>query len=123
MREVNSTSPRYIGTNSTKASIQKLLETSFLSFLLTTDAFSRTVRCANLVFSPNKRENDVFFSTGTSIIDALCKAQEGAVPSRLRKKVSKVTQVRISERLDGKVKLLWRLLRKCDISRCNNLIK
>ena len=91
MEEANTTSPRHIGTNSMKDFIWKLLETSFFSFLLTTNAFSRTVKSIDLGFSPKKRENDIFCSTGTGVADALCKTKEGVVPSMSRKKVSKVT--------------------------------
>ena len=90
MREVNATSPRHIGTNSIKDSIRKLLETYFL-FLLTIGALSQTERSVDLGFFPKKRENDIFFSTKVGVVDALCKIQGSVVPSRSRKKVSKVT--------------------------------
>ena len=68
------------------------------------------IRSVDLGFFPKKRENDAFSSNGIGVADTLCKKQEGVVPSRSRKKVTKVTQARISVRLKGKVKFSWRLL-------------
>ena len=80
------------------------------SHLLTTDALSKTDKGVDLGFLPKKRENNTFFSTRTGVVDALCKKQEGAAPSRSGKKVTKVTQARLFERLKGKVKISWRLV-------------
>ena len=71
MREANSTFPRNIGTNSMKDSIQKLLETYFLSFLLMTGALSKTEGSVNLGFFPKNKENNAFFSTEAGLVDAL----------------------------------------------------
>ena len=78
---------------------------------MTIDSFSKTVRSVDLGFLSKERENDAFFSTGPRVGDALCKTPKSTVPSRSRKKVTKVTHVRISGRLKGKVKFSWRLLR------------
>ena len=59
---------------------------------------------------PKEGENDAYWSTGTGVADALCKKHEGATPSRSRKKVTKVTQARLSRTLKGKVKFSWRQL-------------
>ena len=82
----------------------------FFSHLLTISTLSKTNKGADLGFFPKKRENYVFFSTGTGIADALCKKQEGAVPYRSRKKVTEMTQAMLSGRLKGKVKFSWRLI-------------
>ena len=92
-----------------EVSAWKLLET-FFSHLLTIDILRKTDKGTDLGFFPKKRENDIFFSTKTGIADALCKKKEGAIPSRSRKKVTRVTQVRLSGRLKGKVKFSWRML-------------
>ena len=74
------------------------------SHLLTIDALRKTNKSIDLGFFPKKRENDTFFSIGIGVADALCKKQEGVVPSRYGKKVTKVTQARLSGRLKGNVK-------------------
>ena len=84
----------------------------FCSHLLTTNALRKTMRSVDLGFLPNERENNAFFSIGSSVADALCKKQESAIPSRSGKKVTKVTQDRLSWRLKGKVKFSWRLISK-----------
>ena len=77
---------------------------------MTTDTLIYVVKSVDLGFFPKKRENDAFFSTGTSIANTQCKKHEGVAPSRSRKKVTKVTQAKISKRLKGKVKFSWSLL-------------
>ena len=104
VRKENATSPKHIGTNSMKDSIQKLLETSFFFFLLTTRTLSQTERSVDPGFFQKKRENDALYSTEAGVVDALCKIQGSAVPSRSGKKVSKVTQTKLSGRLTGNMK-------------------
>ena len=82
----------------------------FFSHLLTINALRKTDKGTNLGFFPKKRENNSFCSTRTDVIDALRKKQEGIIPSRSRKKVTKMNQVRLSGRLKGKVKFSWRML-------------
>ena len=82
----------------------------FFSHLLTIDALSKTVRSVDLGFFPKEGETDTLWSTRTGVTDALCKKHEGATPSRSGKKVTKVTQTRLSGRLKGKVKFSWRLI-------------
>ena len=84
----------------------------FFSHLLTTEALRKTVKSVDLGFLSKDGENDVVFSTGMGVVDALCKKQEGIIPSRSRKKLTKMTQGRISRRLKGKVKFSWRLISK-----------
>ena len=75
----------------------------FFSHFLTTDALSKTNKGADLGFFPNKGDNDAYGSTETGVADTLCKKYEGVVPSRYGKKVTKLTQIRISGRLKGNV--------------------
>ena len=82
----------------------------FFSHLLTTDTLRKTVKSVDLGFLPKSKENSAFCSTGIGVTNALCKKQEGVVPSRSGKKVTRVTQARLSRRLKGKVKLSWRLI-------------
>ena len=58
----------------------------FFSHLLTTDAFSKIVRSVDLDFLPKKRENGAFYSTGTGVVDALCKNMKAPLLLGLGKK-------------------------------------
>ena len=91
MREVNATSPRHIGTNSMKHSVQKLLETSFFPFQLIIGIFSQTRQSVDLGFFPEQRDIDASCSTEEGIADILCKIQKSAVLDRLGKKMVKMT--------------------------------
>ena len=71
---------------------------------MTIDAFRRTVRSVDLGYLSKQRENGTFYSIGSGVDDALCKTPKSVVPSRSRKKVTKVTHVRLFGRLKGKVK-------------------
>ena len=82
----------------------------FFSHLLTIGALRKIFSSVHLGFFPKKRENNTFCLTGSSVANTLCKKQEGVVPSRSGKKVTKMTQVRLSGRLKGKVKFSWRLI-------------
>ena len=110
MREVNATSPKNIGTNSMEDSPWKLPETSFFSHFLTVDALRRNDKGVNLGLLSKKGENNAYGSTVTSAFGALCKKHKGVIPSRYEKKMTKVTQDKISGRLKGNVKFSLRLI-------------
>ena len=65
---------------------------------MTIDAFSIIVKSIDLGFLSKEKENDAFFLTGSGIDDVLCKTPKSIVPSRSRKKVTKVSHARISGR-------------------------
>ena len=91
MRKANATSLKHIGTNPKEVSTWKVLETYFFSHLLTTDALSKTVKSVDLGFLSKERENGAFFSTESSVTNALCKKHEGTTPSRSKEKMTKLT--------------------------------
>ena len=76
----------------------------FFSHLLTTATLRKTVKSVDLGFLPKEGDNGASWSTVAGVHDTLCKKHEGTVPSRSGKKVTKVTQARLSGRLKGNVK-------------------
>ena len=76
----------------------------FFSHFLTIGAPSINDKGADLGFFPKKGDTDTYGSTVTGTVGALCKKNEGVVPSRYGKKMTKVTQASISGRLKGNVK-------------------
>ena len=103
MTKVNATSPKHIETNPTEASTRKLPETYFSHFL-TTNALTKTDKGIDLGFFPKNGDNGTYWSTKTDIVSALCKKNEGIVPSRYGKKVTKLTQIGPAGRLRGNMK-------------------
>ena len=79
---------------------------------MTISALGRNDKGVDLGFLSKKEGNDAYGSTVKSTINALCTKHNGAGLLRYGKKMTKVTQARLSGRLKGNVKFPCRLISK-----------